>query len=134
MLGRALMMASFVCFAGCSSRTTGSVSGTISVDGSPLTMGLVTFHSSSAVQPSVVSVGVTEGSYVIQKIAAGPAKIAVQSIRPSQYGLNTDGTPMPGPKGSYIPLPEKLKDPALSGLSFEVKPGDQKYDFDIKTN
>jgi hypothetical protein len=118
---------------GCGEPAAGTVSGTITVDGTPLTAGIVTFYSTSKTEPATASTGIADGQYSIPKIATGPAKITVQSMKPSQPGANPDGTIPPAPKGQYMPIAEKYKNQDQSGLTFDVKPGPQKHDFDIKT-
>ncbi|MBX9679653.1 MAG: hypothetical protein K2X38_12895 [Gemmataceae bacterium] len=134
LLRLAFALAGCFLFLGCGDDAgTGSVSGTITLDGSPLTAGIVTFHSSGKSQPAVASTGIAGGQYAIPKIASGSAKISVQSLKPSQPGANPDGTVPPAPKGPYMPIPEKYKNPEQSGLMFDVKTGPQKHDFDVKT-
>ena len=118
---------------GCGDQPSGKVSGNITVDGISLTSGVVTFHSAGSAPNAIVSTAVVEGKYSIEKIAPGNAKIGVQSLKPSQPGKNPDGTIPIAPKGPFVPVPVKFKEPKDSGLTYEVKHGAQTHDIEIKT-
>jgi hypothetical protein len=129
--------------AGCSSR--GTVSGTVTYQGKPLPSGTVTFIPERG--PAVTAV-IDEGKYTAEKVAAGPAKVAVASVSvevPPGFVKH-----MQPPKDAPIPpearkaleagaqikkgvkLPENYADPDKSGLTYTVTGGPQTYDIDLK--
>jgi hypothetical protein len=131
--------------AGCGSY--GSVSGKVTYKGEPLGAGTVLFYSEG--QATGNSQIGPDGTYKIDKIAAGPVKIAVEtaSAKPTKRppGMPTpppeamakDGSssPLYNPqnqsKGKYIPIPEDYGDPSKSGLTMTVTGGAQPHDIDL---
>jgi hypothetical protein len=129
--------------AGCSS--TGTVSGTVSYKGKPVPAGSVLFVPAHG--PAVTAV-IDDGKYTAEKVAAGPAKIAVTSFSleaPAGFVQH-----MQPPKDAPIPpearkaleagaqikkgikVPEDYADPDKSGLTYTVTGGAQTHDIDLK--
>jgi hypothetical protein len=102
----------------------GQVSGKVKYKGQPLPTGTITFYDQKN-NPTSSAIG-PDGSYSVQKVAAGPVKITVSV--PMNISFMGDRPP-PGPKAP--PLPAKYIDPEKSGLDFEVKAGDQVHDFNL---
>jgi len=143
-LGRwALFLAVVVCFAasGCGP-STGSVSGKVYYKDTLLKGGRVQFITADQ-KGAMAEIG-EDGSYTLDKLALGEAKIAVEtdylkvqgsrpSYGPPKGGSNAGGYTPPDPKEAakrYTAIPSKYEDPATSGKTFTVKPG--KQEFDIK--
>jgi hypothetical protein len=135
---------------GCSSYA--SVKGKVTYQGKALTGGTVLFTSpGKGSQTAIIG---EDGSYSIDKIAAGPVKIAVetQSVQPPITGFTKGGPPksMEPPKGvtppgaanpvygsggkkrTAVKIPENYADPDKSGLTYTVKTGAQDHPIDLK--
>jgi hypothetical protein len=128
----------------------GSVSGKVSYKGEPLGGGSVLFVSTEGRGSASTEIG-PDGQYSIDKIAAGPVKISVETksakpvkgpprgamptppagampkdIDPSKYNQPSQ------PKGKYVAIPENYADPEKSGLTYTVTGGSQPHDIDLK--
>ena len=138
--------------AGCSSK--GTVSGKVTVNDEPVRRGTVTFTADSD-KPWASSVSIGEdGSYTIINAPPGPMKITVASADSNprlrakfkdRKGAaakdeNTDDMPQSvrnrfnpdasGPAGPSVP--KKYNDAETSGLTYEVKPGKQEHNLQLK--
>jgi hypothetical protein len=127
----------------------GSVSGKITCNGQPLGGGTVVFtvegqgSDSSPIGP--------DGSYHINKVPTGTAKVSVETLSVKPAGADFRRPPnMPTPpagqipqgaqplnydtqpKGTYVEIPENYSDPNKSGLTYEVKSGSQEKSFDLQ--
>jgi len=140
-----------LCFGavGCSGATT-SVSGKVTFKGQPVVYGTVLIlgsdglPKSGAIRP--------DGTFTVQDVAVGAAKVAVSSPRPPgstppaekrpRVGRDSDETddkvPLPSPASAppeviknWVALPEKYGDPAKSDIATEVKNG-VPLDIDLK--
>jgi hypothetical protein len=137
--------------AGCGSK--GTVSGKVTVNDQPVRRGTVTFIASASTWASAVPIG-EDGSYTIVNAPSGPVKITVASAEPNprlggkfkdrkgpaQEEGNTEDMPPsvrnrfnPGAAGPAGPsVPKKYNDRETSGLTYEVKPGKQEHDIQLK--
>jgi hypothetical protein len=135
--------------AGCSSK--GTVSGKVTVNDEPVRRGTITFTAASD-KPWASSVPIGEdGSYTVINAPPGPVKITVASANSNpRLGAkfkdrkgsaakdeNTDDMPpsvrnrlRPGPAGPSVP--KKYNDAETSGLTYEVKPGKQEHNIQLK--
>lgn len=143
-------LALLVCVVATGCGGNGSVSGKVSYNGQALGGGTVIFYSEG--KGSAESQIGPDGSYSIDKIAAGPVKVAVETAsakpvapdprRPAMPTPPPDQTPKgadtslynasSAPKGKYVAIPETYGNPATSGLTYDVKAGSQQKDFDLK--
>lgn len=112
------------CALGCSqkpvdpNRTT--VSGAVIYDGKPLPAGSISFESSE--KGIATSTPIKDGSYSTDRAPTGNVAIGVNTAS-IQYGN----------PAKFVPIPAKYADSATSGLSFEVKPGENaNVNFDLK--
>jgi hypothetical protein len=112
---------------GCGGRQFGSVSGTVTYQGKPLTSGLVVFvdKDGKVTQPAGIEV---DGSYVAEKVPVGPMAVCVETHPLS--GGDGGGTDQPRPR--YVPLPPKYKDAKQSELTLTVKSGANVYNIDLR--
>lgn len=115
--------APIACLPGCSGgRPTGSVSGTVTLGGAPLTAGLVLFSNQAK------GVGVTaeldqSGMYEIQSIAAGEYQVAIEPPPPpAPHEMDQARVPRDN-------VPPKYQDLQTSGLTAIVEPGANTVDF-----
>jgi len=132
--------------AGCSfGPKQGTVSGKITYKGEPLGNGTVVFigadnnGGSSQIGP--------DGTYKISNMPVGAMKITVETkpvgpsttgipgIRESDLGKMPNVEPMRPTKNTpnrYVKIPDRYKLPSESGLTYEVVPGEQTHDIDLK--
>jgi hypothetical protein len=134
---------------------TGTVTGIIKYKDKPLGGGVVIFMVADR-GSSRGTIG-EDGSYRVEKVPVGKATITVEtkSVAPTQVpakagrGANVNvNEPPPGmpegaannplyggggqKKGTYVSIPDKYNDAALSGLTCDVQPGDQEHNIDLK--
>ena len=119
---------------GCANKNEGAVSGTVMYQGKPLPMGTVSFLDSS--NQWLASAPINKGKYEIRgKVPVGPIKITVTTPGSSKAGgrppnvraKNKLGEPFP----QVIPIPAKYSSADSSGLTYTVKPGENKFDIDL---
>jgi hypothetical protein len=118
---------------GCGSGGKGNakVSGTVKYKGNPLPSGTVTFFDEK--KEIVGSTSIQDGSYAMEGVPTGKVTVSVTTPpavkpNPKQQTKNMPGDP-PLP---VLPIPPRYGDAAKSGLSLDVKSGDQ--DFPIELN
>lgn len=134
----ALACLTFLTLTGCGSN---SVSGKVTYNGKPLVGGTVTFFTADQqVKSSVIG---ADGTYAIDKLATGPAKITVSPPVPPPRmptGMRMDPKKMGAPAGEGprttnvkpVSLPAKYTDPAKTELTYTVTSGKQEHDIDLK--
>ena len=105
---------------------TATVSGTITYQGKPLTVGeVIFFHKSGQAVSGEIG---TDGTF---KLAAfqGKNQVAVDSRAPDQPNPNSGGRPRVFPGKSLIP--NRYADASTSDITIDVKPGDNKLDITL---
>ena len=110
-------------------KSTATVAGKVTLNGAPVTAGAVTFHGEDKF---VKSAGIdSSGSYAISNAPVGPVKVTVVAAQPRK-GRDVAGKTAPkhpgdkaGAPATFVALPEKYKDPNLSGLNFTLTAGEQ---------
>ncbi len=117
----------------------GDVSGKVTYNGKALTFGNVQFLSPGGAFPAEIG---PDGSYSVSGVPVGISKIAVTSrdeegfikYMKARSAAGKDKT-APMPKGNpedYDKIPSKYGDTGQSGLTFEVKTGQQTFNIDLK--
>lgn len=121
--------------AGCGSRLPlGEVTGRVTFNGEPVTKGTVIFQASYG--PQAVGGLDEQGNYRLNMPTVGEGAIVgenVVSIMPPT-DIAIIGMPeYPGapPKVRFDNIPEKFRRPQTSGLTREVKPGSNVFDFEL---
>ncbi len=119
------------------------VTGKVTHHGKPVTWGTVIVQGpdgmpqSGAIQP--------DGTYLVQGVAAGPAKVGVISrdpgVRAGGRGRRVDKGDAGGQqtavtypavdRSKWFPLPEKYESPDTSGLTAILAPGANAHDIDL---
>jgi hypothetical protein len=126
------------------------LSGTVKYKGTPVTAGTITFTAKGegGNPGGTYPVPITpDGTYSASQLPAGELAVAIEteSANPksrksaADYGGGKDmmkRSPMPegvggGPKGTYVKIPDKYKDPKTSGLTVTVTNGKNTKDFDL---
>jgi hypothetical protein len=139
---------------GCGSN--GTITGTVTYRGTPITTGTIVFAPESGATP--VTAPITDGKYTAEKVPAGPAKVGITSIftpgmqvnpmqRAMQGGMPpTKGAELPeqakkllegasqAKEKKGVPIPDMYASPTTSGLSYTVKSGKQTQDFPLDNN
>jgi len=132
--------------AGCSG--TGTVSGKVYVGDKLVTGGTVQFVAKNGITRSA-QIG-TDGSYTVEKVPVGPAKIVVDNsaLKPQQQPGSHGNTPpsdLPpeaanspmyggggAQKGKWVPFDDKYTNPATTELELDVVKGDQEFEIHMK--
>jgi len=107
------------------------VRGTVTLDGTPVNFGGVRFVSDSGrLATGEIQ---SDGSYSMQNPKWGPGVPAGNyqvSVQVRELKEETKTRPAwPGPSL----IPEKYEDPATSGLTFEVVPGDNRFNIELSS-
>jgi hypothetical protein len=121
-----------------------SVTGKVTYKGKALPGGRVIFLLANG---QVASGEITkEGTYTIPKSQTGEAKVTVETSAPPQIpkGAGGRGGLPPGAPpearaayegakdaSTYVPIPERYRDPEKSGLKYTIKGGPNTYDIDL---
>ena len=123
-----LLLASLAASCGCGSSRVGKVSGRVLLGGNPVSGGTVTFL--DAGHNPVSGVIQEDGSYTVNGVAVGTAKISVgapQNKNPFAGRQGRGGKPA----GTAL-VPEQYKNPDKSGLTYEVRAGEQEHDIKLE--
>ena len=137
-----LALGSLLAVSGCGRR--GTVTGTVTLNGTKLKGGNVAFYPASG--PSIGTTIGTDGTYTAKNVPAGPAKIVVEtsSLAPVSRVKVPKYKAPPGAGGGYTPpdrgatedrftpIPALYEDKATTPLEYTVKPGEQTFDLPLK--
>lgn len=113
----------------------GDVAGKVTYNGKPLVWGTVQMEGSD----KLVKYGniETDGTFLVEDLPTGEAKVAVSSINPNSSDFQVRGTenrpakPRPQIKG-WFPIPAEYQDLSKAKLSYTVKRGQNTYEIDLK--
>jgi hypothetical protein len=99
---------------------TGTINGKVTYKGEPLPGGTVTFHPAKG--KPIVGKLQADGSFSVKGVPVGPTRVAIEteSVKPRP------GAPPKG--GKYVAIPAKYRSHMTSGLTCEVKAGNQTFD------
>jgi hypothetical protein len=131
---QALAAGAMLALAGCGEQR-GQIDGKVTLDGKPVPGGVVSVYPSKDANPELPGQPVQtqiaqDGTFVVNNVPVGPAQITVEPIlRLSPIG----GGKAPGADARYMPIPDRYKDKAKSGLSIDVKSGKQPLDLQLKS-
>jgi len=121
---------------GCGSKT-GTISGKVTYQGKPLGGGSVNFLSEGP-NPTMKTGGIQkDGSYSVSGVPVGPAKITVQGIHarklliPAQLQKEQGKTEVTTDQPEVY-VPPQYSNTETSGLRYEVRPGSQTHDIELK--
>ena len=119
-----------------------TIDGTITLDGTPLDMGMVIFEKDGKSASSTI----TEGGKLLNDGGVPSGKVKAK-VNTEMYafmagrGRNKAANPAAkgggggpaGPPGEYRPVPKKYSDFATSGLEFDLKPGPNTLTIELKS-
>ena len=123
------LLISFVCFSGCSSNdtSTGTISGKVRYKDNPVPGGTITFHITSE-KGIKTAVGILQkdGSFEIKKAAVGSAKVTVETdtVNPGEQQAQSSS--------NYVEIPKQYNSVETSGLTMDIKQGENKKTFELK--
>lgn len=116
--------------AGCSNPSTSDMEGTVTLDGSPVTMGSVT---ANPFRGSPVTGEIRpDGKYVLRDVPVGEIVITVAGpppIQPDAQAMKFGKAP---PPQKLADIPAKYQALATSDLKFTLKPGHNPIDLPLK--
>jgi len=119
---------------GCGKQT-GSVSGKVTLNGKALPGGYVNFQSEAAGATAKSSAIQPDGGYSVSGLPVGPVKITVQGVAVRKLAL-PKGMPGGGesPKSDQaeVFVPPQYANAEKSGLTYDVQPGSQEHNIDLK--
>ena len=127
----ATLAATVLCAADEKAAKTGTISGNVTYQGKPLPAGIITFHTADG-KSSVSAQLQADGTFAAKDVPVGPTRVTINTkpAKPKPPAEKEPQKPEEGPK--FIPIPAKYADPNTSGLAYEVKPGKQTLDLDLK--
>jgi hypothetical protein len=141
--GTAAVLLLAVAVVGCGGKRTGTITGTVSCEGEKMEKGTITFYTEGE---NVIARGTRinlDGTYKIEDFPVGPVKITVVNFPspPPGYGsLSLPGQPKDGAPsksyfdtpGKYVRVPPRYSDRTKTDLRYEVKPGPQEHNIELK--
>lgn len=119
--------------AGCSGEKTVTVTGTVTLDGQPVTGGTVSFLPKSSGVPITAFIS-TEGTYRAESVPAGEVVVTLRPPPPEgdspgqvikKRGELKGEAPEPPPPPPGADIPSRYADPETSGLSTNIKTAKQ---------
>jgi len=128
MLALLLLIAPFV---GCSSRTSASVHGKVTLDGAPLDESTISFVPTARGQRQSAWTTIKGGEYTIVEkdgIGTGSFRVEIRALRPTGEKPNPN-EPTMVPSKEIVPSRYNSK----SELMVEIKPGENAADFALKS-
>jgi hypothetical protein len=120
---RPLVVALALAPAGCGNGK-GDISGTVRVNGAPVSSGRVTFTSEKQNGTSVIGAIGTDGRYKVAGCPPGPVKITVSPVF-------SRGAPREGPEAKDV-IPLRYAKGETSDLTYTVRAGRQQHDIELK--
>jgi hypothetical protein len=147
-LATGLVLFAALSASGCREReTTSTVHGSVSLNGKPVTDGMVVFVSEA--DPSVRVPGQVfgDGKYTAMGIPVGPVKVYFDMSEPKKWeeakaktqakGASKRPRPPIGgpgavPPGPYVPIPARYESPETSELRYVVEPGITEINFELR--
>ncbi len=130
----------FVCSPGCSpSLPTATVVGTVTCNGKPVTSGDVVMVGSDG-RPSLPGRVRADGTFAIDRVLPGAVKVgffnptppALPAVSAAAAAADEELKQMHEIARLYTPTPDKYSNPQQSGLSFDLKPGHNECNIELK--
>jgi len=118
--------------AGCGAGTKASISGTVTLDGSPLDDATISFVPAAGGQRSAAWTTVTGGQYAIEAkegLGTGAYRVEIRALRSTGEKINPIDPTLPAASKEAIPARYN----STSGLTATLKPGANVASFDLKS-
>jgi hypothetical protein len=124
------------CMAGCGGGAppTGEVHGKVMYKDKPVTAGIVKFVPEAGGEPVTTALG-PNGTYRATEVPVGRSKVAIETLQFKKMA----GPPKeiaklikPGGRPVYVPIPAKYEKPESSGLTVEVRKGENPFDIELQ--
>jgi hypothetical protein len=114
---------------GCSDPTIGTVSGTVTIDGAPVKSGSIAFFPMDGKSPTG-GAAIVDGQYMAT-VAPGTARVEIHASKVigQRKAYDTPDSPMMEIVGEALPA----KYHEASELTLDVKPGENRQDYDLTT-
>jgi hypothetical protein len=112
--------------AGCGSGTWGTASGTVTLEGTPLKDGVITFHPGSEQAPGVGQV--KDGEFTVTTGQKEGLKVGKYKVTVSARTIPKEGT---NEQPKWL-TPPKYARPETTDLEADVKSGSNKFTFEMK--
>jgi hypothetical protein len=129
--GSATVLCTAIALSGCGGSSGGTVSGTITYNGTPLNAGTITFFGKD--DKSASGSIDADGKYTVANVPVGPVKIAIRTPPPIP---DTKAKDVPHVEGASavkpIQIPPMYADQKSSDLTFTVNPGSQEFPIALK--
>ena len=114
----------------------GTVSGTVTLDGNPLRLGVVTFHPVAG-GPAAIGPVTKDGTFELTigndvTIPPGDYLVTVDAGEPTPYEMPVGAAPKPPPPPKRI-TPDKYANKDTTDLKVTVKAGSNKIPLDLKS-
>lgn len=135
--GFAVALGIFVTGCGGGGPSMGRVSGTVKLDGKPLTKGTVTFIATDGKNPNATGAIDSSGKYTLQTTEPGDGavvgsyKVAISDTDTAALNTAMPGMPAPVQKSA---VPKSYLDAGTSGLTATVTTGSNTKDFDLNSS
>lgn len=124
-----LTSCTFLALAGCGGGGS-KVTGKVSYNGKPLNSGTILFQTEEGVRSATIQ---SDGTYTIEDVPAGNAKIAVTVAPPPEKGPDGVSADEAGTsEANPVLVPEKYSRVETSELTYKVTSGEQTHDIDLK--
>jgi hypothetical protein len=118
---------------GCSSGSPATVRGKVSYAAKPIKSGEVVIYGGDGI-PKVGKITL-EGTYEVKDVISGEGKIAVRSDNPKDIPNTNRGAKKdpvdPQALKNWFKVPRMYGDPATSGLTVTIKPGENTHDISM---
>ena len=132
-IGAILVAVGAAALAGCGSGPpTGDVSGAASFEGVPIEEGVINFYPADGKGPTAGG-KIVDGKYSVEKVPAGTAKVQISNSKDTGKKKKMYDTPeSPEYPIKINTMPEKYSDSLKTELRFDVQPGQNVKDWDLK--
>jgi len=128
----ALVAALLPLLGGCgSSSKLGTVTGKVTIDGQPPASGTTVIFIGPDNKSQMAAPVESDGTYRALEVPLGLNKIAVKGMAGTAVGGKLPDLPGMTPVAKGVPVPKKYENPD-NGQQFEVKPGNQEHNLDLK--
>jgi hypothetical protein len=112
----------------------GNMSGKVTFNSKPVVFGTVLVHGKDGLRQGAIQ---PDGSFTVRDIAAGEARVAINSPNPKGIQLYPNKNPkykqepypdVPG----WFPIPKQYEDVQTSGLKYTIRGGSNAIDIELK--